>query len=145
MADKKDTKKEKVIEMQAQEALIEEFNPDHIVIGGKGYDIYIGFDFVRELDSRYSSDVGRVKYGQGLLSLILQLNQGNPLGILNFIQAGTITEKQKPAVKDIEAKFSEWYDAGQLKAVYQSFFEKLEKSPITSTTVEAVIAAGESE
>ena len=101
-------------------------------IGGKDYDLYIGFDFIREADKRHQQEYDGMVFGIGVGKLMMQLNLRNPLAVLDFIQCATITEKQKPAVVDIEALFAEWHEAGKTDEVYDLFCERLAKSPLTA-------------
>lgn len=110
---------------------------DSIKIGKKDYDLYLGFDFIRELDKRHPEETQGITFGFGVGMTLINLTQRSPLGVLDFIQAATVTEKQKPSVKDIEALFTEWQKEGKTEEMYMGFIKQLEDSPLTAPTLAA--------
>lgn len=99
----------------------------NIKIGDTTYPLHIGFAFVRELDRRYTETVAGVSYGFGISKLTINLIQKNPLGILDFIQAATITLDNPPTAEEIEAEF----DKFNLEEFYVNFLTLLEESSVT--------------
>lgn len=96
-----------------------------IKIAGKEYNLFLGFDFIRELDKRYPTD--RDGFAMGVGAVYVDLQRLSPIGILNFIQAATNTLKSKPAVADIEKEFESW----DVEEVCRSFLLLLENSSMT--------------
>ena len=96
-----------------------------IKIAGKEYNLFLGFDFIRELDKRYPTD--RDGFAMGVGAVYVDLQRLSPIGILNFIQAATNTLKSKPAVVDIEKEFESW----DVEEVCRSFLLLLENSSMT--------------
>jgi len=96
-----------------------------IKIAGKEYELFLGFDFIRELDKRYPKDPDGFAMGVG--AVYVDLQRLSPIGILNFIQAATNTLKSKPAVVDIEKEFESW----DVEEVCRSFLLLLENSSMT--------------
>ena len=108
-------------------------NYEVIEIGGKEYNLYTGFAFIRELDKRYptASDF----YGIGLYTIMAGMDMRNTLSMLDYIQAATITEKQKPSLADIEITIGKWVEDDVIEDVFTSFMKRLETSGVTSPIV----------
>jgi|LSQX01.1.fsa_nt_gb hypothetical protein len=106
-------------------------------INGKSYDLYIGFAFIREIDKRHQEEIGSASFGIGIGMLNWMLEQRNPIGLLDFIQCATITEKQKPSIADIEKQIDIWYSQGDdvLDGMYENFTKRLERSSMTGPTI----------
>ena len=109
-----------------------------IEIGGKEYTLYLGFGFIRELDKRYPHP--NSYYGIGIYTLLDGIDMRNTLSLLDYIQAATITEKQKPSIADIEKTVEAWGEKGELEDVFQSFTKRLATSGVTSPIVQKSIA-----
>lgn len=125
-----------------------------IKIGKKNYDLYLGFDFVRELDKRYPEQLMGMSFGFGVGKTLINLLQRSPIAVLDFLQAATITEKSKPSVKDIEALFDVWKaedekeenkERGLSKTdeMFELFIRLLETSSLTAPTLKAYRVAYE--
>jgi hypothetical protein len=121
---------------------------ESLKIGKKTYDLYLGFDFIRELDKRHPEKVMGMTFGFGVGKTLINLLNRNPIAVLDFIQAATITEKQKPSVKDIEALFDEWQAEDEkeenkgkyiskTEEMYELFVRLLETSSLTAPTLKA--------
>lgn len=76
-----------------------------ITIAGKEYPLYLGFDFIRELDQKYTHKFGDVEFGWGIGKTFLHLSQYNPVAILDFILAATNTLVTQPTEQEIEKEF----------------------------------------
>lgn len=114
-----------------------------ITIENKDYPLDYGFDFIRELDKRYSVSDGGVLFGFGVQHAVVDLQQGNPVILLDIIQAATITERQKPSVKGIEAYVIEVAEKDQLDTLFEDFLSALRTQPLTKVTVKRVEEATE--
>lgn len=114
-----------------------------ITIDNKDYTLTYGFDFIRELDKRYSVSDGGVSFGFGVQHAVVDLQQGNPVILLDIIQAATITERQKPSVKGIEAYVVEVAEKDQLDTLFEDFLSALRTQPLTKATVKRVEDATE--
>ena len=108
-----------------------------ITIENKDYTLTYGFDFIRELDKRYSVSDGGVSFGFGVQHAVVDLQQKNPVILLDLIQA-TITERQKPSVKGIEAYVVEEAEKDQLDSLFDDFLSALRTQPLTKATVQRV-------
>lgn len=111
---------------------------DTITIENKDYTLTYGFDFIRELDKRYSVSDGGVSFGFGVQHAVVDLQQKNPVILLDLIQAATITERQKPSVKGIEAYVIEVAEKDQLDTLFEDFLAELRTQPLTKATVQRV-------
>lgn len=116
-----------------------EINVDILTIGGKEYTMHCGLAFVRELDKRYYTEGQGLKFGTGLTTIAINFIDRSPIAILDFIQAATVTEKQKPSLEDIDKLFEEWAEADALEEAYDAFFVKLATSAVTEGSVEKTL------
>jgi hypothetical protein len=114
-----------------------------ITIEKKDYTLTFGFDFIRELDKRYSISDGGVSFGFGVQHAVVDLQQKNPVILLDLIQAATITERQKPSVKGIEAYVVEEAEKGHLDSLFDDFLSELRTQPLTKATTKRVEEATE--
>lgn len=114
-----------------------------ITIDKKDYTLTFGFDFIRELDKRYSISDGGVSFGFGVQHAVVDLQQKNPVILLDIIQAATITERQKPSVKAIEAYVVEEAEKGHLDSLFDDFLSALRTQPLTKATTKRVEEATE--
>jgi hypothetical protein len=114
-----------------------------ITIDKKDYTLTFGFDFIRELDKRYSISDGGVSFGFGVQHAVVDLQQKNPVILLDLIQAATITERQKPSVKAIEAYVVEEAEKGHLDSLFDDFLSALRTQPLTKATTKRVEEATE--
>ena len=94
-----------------------------ITIEKKDYTLTFGFDFIRELDKRYSISDGGVSFGFGVQHAVVDLQQKNPVILLDLIQAATITER--------------------LDSLFDDFLSELRTQPLTKATVKRVEEATE--
>ena len=109
-----------------------------ITIDNKDYTLIYGFDFIRELDKRYSVSDGGVSFGFGVQHAVVDLQQKNPVILLDLIQAATITEHQKPSVKGIEAYVIEEAEKDQLDSLFDDFLAELRSQPLMKATIQRV-------
>ena len=114
-----------------------------ITINDKDYTLNFGFDFLRVLDERYSINQNGVAFGFGVQHAVVDLQQKNPLVLLDLIQAGTATERQKPSVKGIEAYVVEEAEKGHLDSLFDDFLSALRTQPLTKATTKRVEEATE--
>ncbi|MEK4984699.1 MAG: tail assembly chaperone [Streptococcus thermophilus] len=114
-----------------------------ITIEGKDYTLTYGFEFIRELDKRYAVSDGSVSFGFGVQHAVVDLQQKNPVILLDIIQAATITERQKPSVKGIEAYVIEEAENDRLDSLFDDFLSELRTQPLTKATVKRVEEATE--
>lgn len=114
-----------------------------ITIEGKDYTLTYGFEFIRELDKRYAVSDGGVSFGFGVQHAVVDLQQKNPVILLDIIQAATITERQKPSVKGIEAYVIAEAENDKLDSLFDDFLSELRTQPLTKATVKRVEEATE--
>ena len=110
---------------------------ESITILGKTYPLYLGFDFIRELDKKYPTDMDGFASGIGMLYVDLQ--RSSALGVLNFIQAATNTVKDKPSEEDIEQELIN-RDLGALSA---DFLQLFTASPLIRPQLEVFARLGQ--
>ena len=102
----------------------------NLTINGKEYELKFGLDFINHLDKKYFIEQNGLKIGQGLISVIAQIEIGNPAILLDLITAATL--KGKPKVEEIK-KFIE--NEADIEGLMVSFLSELEKSPMTRFTL----------
>lgn len=105
-----------------------------ITIADKTYPLYIGFDFVRELDRKYKHKFGDVEFGWGIGMMLLHLSQYNPVGILDFIMAATNTLDVQPTAQEIEKEFDA-LGADGVMDLAENFIELLAESTLTKPAI----------
>lgn len=105
-----------------------------ITISEKTYPLYIGFDFVRELDRKYKHKFGDVEFGWGIGMMLLHLSQYNPVGILDFILAATNTLDIQPTQKEIENEFELLGTEGVMELA-ENFINLLAESTLTKPAI----------
>jgi hypothetical protein len=92
------------------------------------YPLHFGIAFLREIDKRYDKEVkeqGNIRFGVGLLYFLPLISMGNPVALTDCIQAGTITQNQKPSLYDIENfLFADETDLGELGQVFMKAFDE---------------------
>ena len=102
-----------------------------VLIDDREYNLHFGFDFIRELDKRYEVTENGVSFGFGVQHAVIDLQQQNPLVLLDLIQAGTATEPQKPSVIGIERYVSREAESGRLDELFDDFLSALRMQPLT--------------
>lgn len=115
----------------------------HIEINGKKYDLYFGIDFIREMDKRYEVSGNGVKFGMGIQSAVIYLQDFNPVIIADIILSATHTLKSIPSLADIEVWIEEQGD--NLEKVFDDFLSALKTAPMTKLKVIKMLAAMEKE
>nr|DAU45906.1 MAG TPA: tail assembly chaperone [Bacteriophage sp.] len=114
-----------------------------ITINDKDYTLNFGFDFLRVLDERYSINQNGVAFGFGVQHAVVDLQQKNPLVLLDLIQAGAATERQKPSVEGIERFVEREAENGRLDNLFEDFLSQLQKQPLTRETAKRMLEAQE--
>lgn len=109
-----------------------------LTIAGKSYPLYFGFDFIRELDKKYTDSFAGMQFGYGVGKILIYLIQRNPIGVLDFILAATNTLNEQPKEWEIEQMFSIW----DINELCENFITLLEHSPLTKPQLEMFAAAG---
>lgn len=110
-----------------------------IEINGKKYDLYFGIDFIREMDKRYEVSGNGVKFGTGIQSSVIYLQDFNPVVIVDIILSATHTLKSIPSVADIETWIEEQGD--NLEKVFDDFLSALKNAPMTKLKVTKMLEA----
>lgn len=105
-----------------------------ITIADKTYPLYIGFDFVRELDRKYKHKFGDVEFGWGIGMMLLHLSQYNPVGILDFILAATNTLDIQPTPQEVEQEFEALGSVGMMELA-ENFTNILAESTLTKPAI----------
>lgn len=100
-----------------------------LTINGKEYKIHAGLDFIAALDRKHSISQSGVTFGIGVTTVAAQLEAGNPLILLDVIQAGTITEKNPPVLQEIKDYIEN--DVEDVEVLMKDFLSLLETAPMT--------------
>ena len=98
----------------------------NLTINGKEYELHFGLDFINYLDKKYFIEEQGFKLGHGLLTVVTQIEMGNPLVLVDLILAATITGN-KPKLEDVK-KFIE--NEGDVEVLMNDFLSALETTPI---------------
>ncbi len=105
-----------------------------ITLSDKTYKIYMGLDFIRYLDAQQEAklDFG-ISFSTGVAQLMADIEQGSPLGLVHFIQAGTCTEpkSERPTEKEIEEGILK-SKPEEVQKLFLSLKEALQTSPMTA-------------
>ncbi len=110
-----------------------------IEINGKKHDLSFGIDFIREMDKRYEVSGSGVKFGMGIQSAVVYLQDFNPVVIADIILSATHTNKSIPSLADIETWLEEQGD--NLEKVFDDFLSALRNSPMTRLKVAKIMEA----
>lgn len=95
----------------------------NININGTDHELYFGLDFIAHLDERCKVKVGDVELGNGIYNARTQLLVGNPLILIDLIQAATTTNQKKPSVDDIKKYIEAEADIEKLVNDFLAAFE----------------------
>ena len=101
-------------------------------IDDRTYDVYFGIAALKYLDEQYTfkdEDTG-ISLGLGVEILMASLSTKNVLAVVNFMKAGTVTERQKPSDRGIES-FIGSMDAEEFNRFIQEAIDELKKQPLT--------------
>ena len=112
-----------------------------IEINGKKYDLSFGIDFIREMDKRYEVSGNGVKFGMGIQSAVIYLQDFNPVVIADIILSATHTLKSIPSIADIETWIEDQGD--NLEKVFDDFLSALKNAPMTKLKVTKMLEAME--
>lgn len=110
-----------------------------IEINGKTYDLHFGIDFIREMDKRHEVSGNGVKFGMGIQSAVVYLQDFNPVIIADIILSATHTLKSIPSLADIETWIEEQGD--DLEKVFDDFLSALKTAPMTKLKVKKTLEA----
>lgn len=113
-----------------------------LTINEREHELYFGIAFIRELDKKFCSSVNGMKFGAGVRSAVVYLLDGNPVILVDIIQAATITNRSKLSEKDIE-KWLEEQDDLDLDVVFDDFLTCFKTSKLTKKTTMAIVEAVE--
>lgn len=102
-----------------------------LTINKKDYELKFGLDFINFLDKKYYIEQDGFKLGQGLTYVVLQIELGNPLILLDLIMAATVTGA-KLKMDDVKSFIETEAD---IDALLNEFLSKLEETPITRFTM----------
>ena len=111
-----------------------------LTINEREYELSFGIAFIRELDKKFCSNVNGMNFGAGVRSAVVYLLDGNPVILVDIIQAATITNRSKLSEKDIEKWLEEPDD---LDVVFDDFLTCLKTSKLTKKTTMAIVEAVE--
>jgi len=103
----------------------------NLTINKKDYEFKFGLDFINHLDKKYYIEQDGFKLGQGLTYVVVQIELGNPLILVDLIVAGTTTGT-KPKLDDVK-KFIE--TEADIEKLMADFLSALESTPITRFTM----------
>lgn len=109
-------------------------------IGKKDYDINLGIRALKYLDDvyYYEEEQSGFRFGVGIELLTTGLSMGNILAVVNFIKAGTITERSKPSDEDIE-EFIGSMTEDEFDSFLEEVKEELKKQPLTRTKARQIL------
>ena len=98
-------------------------------INGTDYELKFGIRFVRELDKRYfTTGQNGYKFGIGVEIKIPMLLTGDVVTLAEFIHLGTVSEKKRPSVQEID----EFVDnAEDIETIFDEVIEELKKQNAT--------------
>ena len=113
----------------------------NLTINNKVYEMKFGLDFINHLDKKYYFEQDGIKIGQGLTYVVIQIELGNPLILVDLITAATVTGT-KPKVDDIKAFIETEAD---IEALMSEFLTALENTPITRFTMKKLELLSDSE
>ena len=111
-----------------------------LTINEREHELFFGIAFIRELDKKFCSNVNGMKFGAGVRSAVVYLLDGNPVILVDIIQAATITNRSKLSEKDIEKWLEEQDD---LDVVFDDFLTCFKTSKLTKKTTMAIVEAAE--
>lgn len=74
-----------------------------VTINGTDYELNFGIRFVRELDKKYfTQSQSGIRYGMGIETQVPLLLTGDPVALADIISLGTVTEKKRPTMQEID-------------------------------------------
>lgn len=111
-----------------------------LTINKREHELSFGIAFIRELDKKFCSNVNGMNFGAGVRSAVVYLLDGNPVILVDIIQAATITNRSKLSEKDIEKWLEEQDD---LDVVFDDFLTCFKTSKLTKKTTMAIVEAVE--
>lgn len=111
-----------------------------LTINEREHELFFGIAFIRELDKKFCSNVNGMNFGAGVRSAVVYLLDGNPVILVDIIQAATITNRRKLSEKDIEKWLEEQDD---LDVVFDDFLTCFKTSKLTKKTTMAIVEAVE--
>lgn len=101
-------------------------------INGKEHNLYFGLDFIEELDNKYPIESNGAKFGMGINTALVYLNQGNPRILADLIHAATSTANLRPGLSEIKR----WVESQtDLESLFNEFLDELGKQPMTAGAV----------
>ena len=103
----------------------------NLTINKKEYELKFGLDFINHLDKKYYIEQDGFKLGQGLTYVVVQIELGNPLILVDLIAAATVTGT-KPKLDDIK-KYIE--TEADIEVLMTEFLSALESTPIIRFTM----------
>lgn len=121
-----------------------------LTINKQVYDIYFGIDALDYLNTKYEMTdpaSGNMNLnpivGEGLRFLVSSLSAGNPVGVANFIKAGTNTLRAKPSNRDIDTYIGELIENDKLGELCIEMLDFLKSQPLTRKLTVAITEATE--
>lgn len=111
-----------------------------LTINEREHELSFGIAFIRELDKKFCSNVNGMNFGAGVRSAVVYLLDGNPVILVDIIQAATITNRSRLSEKDIEKWLEEQDD---LDVVFDDFLTCFKTSKLTKKTTMAIVEAVE--
>jgi len=103
----------------------------NLTINNKEYELKFGLDFIDHLDKKYYIEQDGFKLGQGLTYVVVQIELGNPLILVDLIAAATVTGT-KLKLDDIK-KYIE--TEADIEVLMNEFLTALESTPIIRFTM----------
>lgn len=109
-------------------------------INGKDMTLHFGIDFIEELDKKYVVESNGAKFGMGVNTVLVYLNQGNPTVLPTLIHAATSTVDMRPGETEIKRWVENYED---LDGLFESFLSELSTQRMTKGAVEKMKRAQE--
>ncbi len=96
-----------------------------LTIKGTDYTIKFGTKFVRVMDEKFTMNRDGMTFGAGLESTVGFLFSKKITTLADYIYYGTVTEKKRPSLNDVEDFLD---DAEDIEAIFDEVIAELESS-----------------
>lgn len=96
-----------------------------LTINGTDYTIKFGTKFVRTMDEKFTMSRDGMTFGAGLESTVGFLFSKKITTLADYIYYGTVTEKKRPSLNDVEDFLD---DAEDIEAIFDEVIAELESS-----------------
>ena len=108
-----------------------------IQLADKKYDLYFGFEFLKEIKARFYQEMNvdgqiMILRANGLESMFGMLDLYDPLAVIDVIRAGTATLKQKPSNAELEQFIIKLSTDDEYIDFVKELKETIQKEPLLS-------------